>query len=161
MNKTTQFLLALEAQDYMQKRAMAARLGGLFSNLSSKVAPMAENVMGKVQPALDTGFRRIGQAAGRVQNPMLSKLLTGGVPGADMAALSGTAAQDLGKTVAKRVGVGAGAAYGGAVGLEAPGKYKNNQAYEQQQAHPLRAWLAQHMLGKRKLQSRGYLNPLG
>jgi hypothetical protein len=70
----------------------------------------------------------------------------------------------LGRRLLSRGAVG-GAAAGtagalGSMAVQAPGRFENNQRFEQQQAHPLRSWLAQHLAGKPKLQHQNYLNPL-
>jgi hypothetical protein len=124
------------------------------------LAGMGSNLAAKAAPTLDRGFSRLGQAAEKIQNPWMAKLLTGAAPNTGaMAGYAGQATRDLGRTVAKRVGMGTGGAYGGAVALEAPFKHRNNEAYEEQQSHPIASWLKQHLMGSPKLAPKGYLNP--
>ena len=152
--KQSQLLgLAFAVQDQMQKEAMT----GAIERGMGALRGMA----GKAVTVLDKGFTRLGQAAEGVQNPMLAKLLTGAAPNTSaMAGYAGDAANALGKTVAKRVGAGAGIAAGGTLAAEAPFKYENNQQVEQQKQHPLKTWLAQHLQGKRPAVAENYLNPL-
>jgi hypothetical protein len=154
MNKIASFQIAKQIADAQLAQAHEIKIASMFSRLAGMGAGLAE----KASPYLDKGFSRLGQAASGVQNPILSKLLTGAAH--NPSALVGTNGfNQLGRTVAKRVGAGAGGAYGGAVALEAPFKHQNNEAYEEQQAHPIRSWLAQHLAGAPKLQHRSYLNP--
>lgn len=144
MNKIATFILAQEIQTAWTEKAATARLGGLFEKLVSNAAPAARQ-----------GFRMAGAAADRTQ----------GIPGIGSSvfnALGGNSAPSLeafGRTALGRVGAGAAGAYGGAVGLEAPFKMHNNAQYAEQQAHPLRSWLAQHLMGQPKRQYKSLLNP--
>jgi hypothetical protein len=141
----------------------ASGLGGTLAGFLAKGRGVAGDMMGKVAPAMEKGFGAIGsQTAKLPENGMWSKLLagSGGLPTNEVGDRSFLNAPELGRTVAKRVGIGAGGALGGTLAAEAPGKMENNRAYEQQQQHPLRAWLAQHLAGAPKLQSKSYLNPL-
>ena len=139
-------------------RRMQKHAGTMWSALKG----MAGQGMAHVQPALDKGFGAVGRGAMKLPSTgyggKATSLLTGGMHDYSDAVNPSDMA-NLGKLVSKRVGVGAGAAYGGTLAAEAPFKYQNNQRYEDQQNHPIRSWLAQHLAGAPKLQPKGYLNP--
>ena len=156
MNKTSHFILANQIIANADAEAHQVKMADMWGSL----AGMGKDVMAKASPYLDKGFSRIGQAVEKIQNPWMAKLLTGAAPNTGaMAGYAGQATRDLGRTVAKRVGMGTGGAYGGAVALEAPFKHRNNEAYEEQQSHPIASWLKQHLMGSPKLAPKGYLNP--
>jgi hypothetical protein len=151
--------IAQSINDELTKEATG--LGGTLASVLSPARGLVTGLMGKAAPALEKGFGAIGSQAYKLpEGGMLSKLLTGGsAPTYDVGERTFLNAPELGRTVAKRVGIGTGVGAAGVLGAEAPFKAENNAAYEQQQEHPLRAWLAQHLAGAPKLQHKSYLNP--
>lgn len=162
MNHSIAFFIAQAINEEQTKQASG--LGGTLAGLLARGQGAASGLMGKAAPMLNKGFGALGSATFKhaPEGGMASKLLMGpaGAPMIENGGNSLLNAPELGKTVAKRVGIGAGAGLGGTLALEAPGKMQNNVAYEQQQQHPLRAWLAQHLAGAPKLQHKSYLSPL-
>ena len=156
--KQSQLLgLAFAVQDNMQKQATAALLErglGSLRGLASKAAP-----------AVNKGFSAIGEQANKLPpEGLAAKLLVGEKPPVGPAVATAGDVQNsfgaLGKQVAGRTAAGAGIAGAGVLAAEAPFKAINNEQVEEQQQHPIKTWLAQHLQGKQPLQHKSYLNPL-
>jgi len=162
MNQSQTLGLAFALRDRMQKEAATAAVERGLGSLKGLVG----GAMSKAQPMLNKGFNAIGAQASRLpEDGMLSKLLIGANrPVGPAAAMGdgtvGNTFSGLGKQVSKRVGAGAGIAAGGTLAAEAPFKAEHNAEVEQQQQHPIRTWLAQHVMGRQPLKHESYLNPL-
>jgi len=162
LNNKMACFVAQSMADDMEKSA--AGLGGTLSALLRRGAGAASGLASKAAPALDSGFAALGGQAFRhiPEGSLPAKALFGNggiVPRVEQGEETLMNLPQLGKTVAKRVGIGAGGALGGTLAVEAPGKMQDNAAYAQQQQHPIRSWLAQRLAGAPKLQSRSYMNP--
>ena len=158
MNQTNILGLAFELRDHMAKQAAEQSVKRGFAALKG----LASNVAGKAAPTLDRGFGAIGKATMKLpESGGLSRMLAG-----DARSAVGSGGEDLaadqiglGQQVAKRVGTGAAIGAGGALGAEAPFKAQHNAEVAQQQQHPIRTWIQQHLMGKRPMQAQSYLNP--
>jgi hypothetical protein len=123
-----------------------------------------ESMKGMAGRGMERGFGAIGGAAAKL-NPegMASSILAGPNVVSKLRPFGDQIAPEdavsLGKSVAGRVGIGAGVELGGTLAAEAPVKMYQNYKYNQQQQHPLRSWIMQHMAGAPKLHGRSYLNP--
>jgi hypothetical protein len=166
MNNTAKLFLVTSIHEEMRKEAAA----NLLERGLGYLGRGAEQIESRMpNNSFSQGVGRLASRAvpqlGASSPSWLSKLLVGSrelAPATQDMGLSGLENHfqgELGKRLLSRGTVGGALGYGGLTAAEAPGKYENNQRFAQQQAHPIRSWLSQHLQGKPKLQHESYLSP--
>lgn len=150
MKNTDAFFIASLINLHMEKGASV--LGGL----GAMAGDAARFVGRETGPALDRGFGAIGRATMKIPRSGIRELLTGGPVGSAYPLGTELPYGNIGRSVASRVGLGAGL---GAEGINTLANYRNNVAYEDQQQHPIQSWLSQHLRGTPKLHHHNYLLP--
>jgi hypothetical protein len=173
MAHTTMLGLALALQDEVAKQAHVnvvnrelAALDTMVMQKQAAIAGVLSRLVAKAEPALAKGVTRMGELGTNLKpEGWASKILLGkkGRELADLSNLGEGSVNQVGNHMLNRVGPAAMSlgATGAFLGAESPGKMQNNAAYAEQEQHPIRSWLQQNVMGRKPLQHRSYLNPLG